>query len=191
MTIGELRLFYKHARDRIGEGAFLQTSGAIGGIMAGEKEDDLRDDSEVDCNRIVNVALVRHMLKDAEDGYQGILADQRKCQPDELVDNIDSITSHSMIELVKVGAALGVSYSNETRLIGRDKGDRLTTAAELFVEAVDTYIRACRKAGVYHPNDLVLLDGSQWSERPKFNLRVARMRLRRIVVALAIEHGTV
>ena len=74
------------------------------------------------------------MLLDGEDGYQQILAQSRRVDPNDVISALKSHTlpSGSIVNLIEIGARKGVAYSDARRLEAQVSIDSLELKAGGF-----------------------------------------------------------
>lgn len=144
LTAEEVREFHQHALRKVGQGGFLQTTGLL-------------DDSPGYPSSL-SVALVKHMLADGEDGFQGILASKRGWTPEDMVRRLGplQLRSASLLAAIEAGAP-NVVYDKSTRIsgkltLGKDEGLVLE-----LIELVDQYLIISRRYGIHLEASLDIL----------------------------------
>ena len=171
MDAGEVRDFYAHARQHGGHGAFLQVS------LSGEELEKLSGP--------LKVALIRHMLVDKEDGYQGLLAALRQTAPERVCDEAEKydLASGSLLELIAAGVTKGVRYANEIRLVAAELPNPLEEAEANFIRMIDDYRQASARLGIPEPESLDVLAGVTESPVPAELYPIVR-RLNQFIVVM-------
>jgi hypothetical protein len=163
LSRSELAAFYEHAMSRSGHGAFLQVS---------ETEDQIKNLPE---RADLKVALIKHMLVNAEDGYQPVLARLRGRTEDEIIAEARALAGVSLIETIRQGSRNDtIAYCSKIRLAVRQNEDDLERWAGIWRHLVDKYNKACERAGIIYiecrerprwPKALVLTSGDPDLER--------------------------
>jgi len=121
-TKDEIVSLYDHAMNRGGHGAFLQVS---------ESDVTVRTRSE----KQLNVALIKHMITDPEDGFLGLLAGLRRVSESTLCREIADPSRYpggSLIEMIQQGCRDGsVTYSDELRIVAHQSESSDDAVADL------------------------------------------------------------
>jgi 2',3'-cyclic-nucleotide 2'-phosphodiesterase (5'-nucleotidase family) len=130
LTADELRTFCDHASNKGGHGAFLQVSESREALATRGGE--------------IDVALVTHMIEDREDGYRALLAEARRVEAPLLEDRLTArCLDATMVDLIADGAAAGVEYSSEVRLIAAFALSPIERTSLDFVQRVDEFLAEC------------------------------------------------
>jgi hypothetical protein len=86
----------------------------------------------------IEVALIAHMIEDEEDGYQALLANARKVEPALLEEKLKvRRVDMKMVDLIARGAAEGIPYSDEVRLLAASQLSPIEKTGVEFMEYVD------------------------------------------------------
>ena len=147
MEVNEIGKFYDNSLEKDGQGAFLQVS-------------ESREAMETRTGPI-EVALVAHMLKHDEDGYQSILTSSRCVDADTLLEATGvKLIPESMVELIERGARKGVTYSRKMRLRATSRSTSTDIQEEEFLRITDRYRKACIDTRIIDGDQLKILNGS-------------------------------
>jgi 2',3'-cyclic-nucleotide 2'-phosphodiesterase (5'-nucleotidase family) len=136
LSTEEVIAFYEHAIARGGHGAFLQVS---------ESLDDVRNRP----TGMLDVALIKHMLKDREDEFRRTLATLRGVSEDTISDKVAEkpVKVGSIIGWIKDGCrSNAIRYSNERRIsAGQTRSDR-DLSTEHWKLLMTEYDALCERA---------------------------------------------
>ena len=148
METEEVLEFYDLAVKKFGHGGFLQVSESRQFIEA--RVSPLR------------VAVITHMLKDEEDGFQDILTSSRKVGGNDLLKAVGAkLWPDLIVELVEQGVTKGIAYSRDKRISATLKVKSLEIIKNQFIQLTDSYCVACRDAGIASISDQKhILDGN-------------------------------
>lgn len=135
----ELMAFCEHAVSRPGHGAFLQVSATEDQLKNLPDRTDLR------------IALIKHMLINAEDGYPPVLARTRGSTEGDVIAEAKALDGVSLIETIHQGARNeAIAYCSTVRLAARQNEGELERWAAIWKDLVDKYDKVCDEAEVLH-----------------------------------------
>jgi 2',3'-cyclic-nucleotide 2'-phosphodiesterase (5'-nucleotidase family) len=142
-TKDEIVSLYDHAMNRGGHGAFLQVS---------ESDVTVRKRSE----KRLNVALIKHMITDPEDGFLGLLAGLRRVSESTLCRQIADASRYpggSLIQMIQQGCQGGsVTYSDELRIVAHQsesEGDAVADLVTRWKTLTQHYDELCGRVNVF------------------------------------------
>jgi 2',3'-cyclic-nucleotide 2'-phosphodiesterase (5'-nucleotidase family) len=143
----EVRQLVEYGKQRAGHGAFPQVSDSDSQIRSRAGK--------------ARVALIRHMLKNDEDGYRSQLAGLRGVASNEVMTTVETLPleSGSLIDLIVKGASSGVAYSDERRLSGVPQSEFFDEAETRFVELTDQYRNRSNQLGIPESQTLDIIFG--------------------------------
>ena len=138
LTKREILAFYKHSTRRAGQGAFLQVS-----------------DTEAQVRKLpargIEVALIKYMLANSEDGYPPVLAKLRKVSESDVIADAKKMAGESLIEAIRKGAKVGaVVYDKTERHVARQSIAKIVKLATPWKALADQFDKLCDDAGIIY-----------------------------------------